>query len=260
LKSITASLDGPPIIQNQQRPLQNGMPSFDIVKKVLNAFDKVGFKYAIRSTITGASVDYIEEIVDFFCREFKPQSIHLEPLAICGRCNDSGSNSADFMIFLQKFINAMDIARQNNIILYYSGARLDALSSTFCGASRDHFVVLPDGNVTACNEVCRPDDLRKEFFYYGYYEIKSNQFIFNKDKINKLHSRRVENIPFCSNCFLKWHCSGDCPAKIALTSGSPFEPLWSRCQLNHGIAAEYMYRLLNQKNDFKDQQIIRIIN
>jgi uncharacterized protein len=63
LNSATVSLDGLPEIQNAQRPLAAGGPSFDAVARTLHRFDKRGFSYGIRMTVTSQGVERLSDSV-----------------------------------------------------------------------------------------------------------------------------------------------------------------------------------------------------
>ncbi len=86
LDSMSVSLDGPPDIQNYQRPLASGKDSYGVVAENLKYMDEADFKYGLRSTITNHNVLQMKETVALFLESFHPQQIHFEPLFLCGRC------------------------------------------------------------------------------------------------------------------------------------------------------------------------------
>lgn len=234
IKYVSASLDGPPDIHNRQRPLANGKPSYDLVAASLKYFDKVGYPYGIRTTVTANSVRRMSEIVTHFCENFNTRRVHFEPLFECGRCAVNALHAPDKQIFVDEFKRALETADRYGVALYYSGARLGNLTSTFCGGLGRNFVVLPDGQVTACNEVCRSTDPRWETFHYGYYDERNGRFVLDADRQRYLASRKVQAMPFCIHCFLKWHCGGECPVKGLLRNGDLFMPDKDRCFINQG--------------------------
>jgi len=117
---------------------------------------------------------------------------------------------------------------------YYSGSRLQSASDYFCGAVGRNFFITPAGNITTCLEVCRENDKRNEIFVIGNYQDGS--FSLDRERIMKLKQRTVDNIPYCSDCFAKYSCSGDCPAKVYEQSGDLLDPSNNlRCDANIAI-------------------------
>ena len=244
IKYVSASLDGPPDIQNSQRPLANGGPSYDLVAASLRYFDKVGYPYGIRTTITVNSVSRMSEIVAHFCENFSARRIHFEPLFECGRCTVNGLAAPDKQVFVEEFERALEIADKYGAIIYYSGARLGNLTSLFCGGLGRNFVVLPDGYVTACNEVCRRNDPRWEMFCYGHYDKETRRFMLDANRQRYLAGRKVQAILFCAACFLKWNCGGECPVKGVLRNGDLFLPDRDRCYINQELAKHMLVQVL----------------
>lgn len=264
IKYVSASLDGPPDIHNSQRPLANGKPSYDFVAASLRYFDEVDYSYGIRTTITTDSVRRMSEIVAHFCENFGTRQIHFEPLFECGRCTVNALTAPDKQIFVDEFRRASETADMYGATLYYSGARLGNLTSTFCGGLGRNFVVLPDGEVTACNEVCRNTDPRWETFHYGYYDKEAGRFVLDVNRQQYLASRQVQTMPFCTHCFLKWHCAGECPVKGILRSGDLFVPDKDRCWINQELVKGMLVQVLigkrvKGKNEIKVTELISYI-
>ena len=55
------------------------------------------------------------------------------------------------------------------------------------------------------------------------------------EKIKSLRQFSVENLDYCSDCFCKWHCAGDCISKVFDRSGSFNHEGSSRCELNREL-------------------------
>ncbi|MBF0317463.1 MAG: radical SAM protein [Nitrospirae bacterium] len=233
--TVNVSLDGPDYIQNHNRPKVNGGDSFSEVYESLLYFDQNGFHYGIHTTITDYTVARMEEIVSWLAGRFNLKYLQIEPAWFCGRCISSGEKSPDEDAFVENFLKVRVIAREKGINLFYSGARINVLTSKFCAAPGDGFNVLPEGVVTSCYEVTDMDDPRANIFHYGRYNHNSNTFDFDMKRMKELSKLSVENLPFCRDCFCKWHCSGDCLAK-AVDSNNAFCHQGSfRCKLNRRL-------------------------
>lgn len=233
--NLTLSFDGPEDIQNKQRPGVNGTKTFNKVMKTLEYFEQNKINYGIRSTITRDSVHRMEELVTFFNSISSNKRVHFEPLFECGRCKTTKSKSPDSKTFLENMIKALETARKQSMGIKYSGSSVERVSDSFCGAAGSNFCVTQDGNITSCYEVIREDDSRSEIFFYGSFNRKTKEFEFDKIALENLASRTIDNLPYCSDCFVKYSCAGDCLAKVE-TEGDMFDPSKNlRCDINREI-------------------------
>ncbi len=238
LDRINLSWDGPPEIQNFQRPGKNGFPTYDTVLKTAKYFEEKGFSYGIRSTISSFSVNRMEEIVQHFIDETTVKGFHLEPLFECGR----GERNKDILrfpdteYFVENFIKAKQLASKNNRRLYHSASDLEKIGRTFCGAAGNNFFITPNGDVTSCLEVSRPQDDMNEIFLIGKFDKEIEDFIFYKDRLSNLRKRVVENVKGCDDCFAEYNCSGDCLAKSYSLSRNLFDSRNNiRCETNRAL-------------------------
>ena len=56
-------------------------------------------------------------------------------------------------------------------------------------------------------------------------------------RLRALQQRHIHNLPYCRDCFCKWHCAGDCLAKVFELSGSTEHQGSHRCRLNRSLTA-----------------------
>ena len=239
---VTVSLDGPEDIQNLQRPLKNGMPSFDKVMETIRYFEEKKQNYGIRSTITQYNVDRMSEMVELFAKICSKKEFHFEPVFECGRCKKTQTYEPNPERFLKRFIEAKQVAEKLGTDIYYSGGKLDSVSVVFCGAAGTNFYVTQEGFVTSCLEVTKQEDPRSQVFFYG--QFKDGKCQVEQDKIKYLMSRNVNNLPHCKDCFAKFGCAGDCLAKV-MSKGDMFDPSDNtRCSINHGASLYEMDKKL----------------
>jgi uncharacterized protein len=233
LDSVNVSLDGPEDIQNRQRPNKFGGPSYKSVLRAINFFEENKFSYGIRATITDESVNRMEEILNHFSKISSIKQFHLEPLFECGRCETTGSKAPSSEDFIKNFIKTKETAVNLGVKIYSSGSELERIGFKFCGAAGNNFFVTPDGNVTTCLEVSRPNDNMNDIFIVGEFNKEKNEFEFNEEKLNALRKRNVQNVNGCEDCFAKYNCSGDCLAKACAVSGSLYDSRKNiRCDAN----------------------------
>jgi uncharacterized protein len=240
----TISIDGPATIHDHQRPVAGGGASFPVVSETLPYLDKAGYPYGIRTTITGDSVDRMEEIVEFFCRTFASRNIKIEPMFNRGRSVKSGVRPPKAIDFIRRFRKASKVARKWGRELIYSGARLDAISCVFCQASGDSCAVTPEGWVTSCYEVLAVEDPLSKIFFYGRFDLDKSQFVIDERKRKALYGLNLLNKPECQSCFCKWNCAGDCPVKSihALSQEKAIEP--DRCRINRELTRDQIIEAL----------------
>lgn len=245
---INVSMDGPRDIQDRQRPRKDGSGSFDRVMETLKHFEDLNFNYSVRSTITSQSVSRIVEIMEFFRNECPSlEQLHIEPVWFCGRCRTSGEKPPSEEDFIKQFMRAWKIGKDAGIKLYYSGARLDTITNKFCAAPGDGFSVMPEGVVSSCFEVCDPEDPRAEIFHYGYFDARIGKYVFDDEKIRSLRRLTVDNIAYCQDCFCRWHCAGDCPAKVVERAGRLAHSGSERCKINREITLQQLIYIITER-------------
>ncbi len=244
--TVNVSLDGPPEIQNHNRPCVNGQGSSQTVEETLRYFEDRRFPYGIRTTITAETAPRILEIVDWILARFKPTYLHLEPIWWCGRCATSGIQKPSDKAFVDGFLAALGRSRELGVEIHYSGARLDVLTSKFCAAPGDNFTVLPEGVVTSCFEITELDDPRAAIFHYGRFQPETGSFRFDQQRLTALRRLSVEHLDFCADCFCKWHCAGDCLAKVLNDSQAPQHRGSTRCKLNRALTRASLEELVQQ--------------
>jgi uncharacterized protein len=211
----TVSLDGPRDIQDHQRPALDGKSSFDVVVNNLRKLDEKGFKYGIRSTITGYSLHRMEEMIEFFANNFKSsKSYHFEPLVIASRAVENALEAVSYEEFADEILQAEPTARRLGKEI--NTVCTDAFSTglKFCGALHGSFWLTPDGDITTCAEVLYRRDPLSEYFIIGRYDPERGTFVVKKEKLARLRQRDVNNIAGCKHCFAKYHCRGYCPVRV----------------------------------------------
>jgi uncharacterized protein len=245
LDGATVSLDGLKEIQNLQRPLANGKASYDLVCHTLRRLDERRFRYGIRATVTRESLEKLVDSVGFIAKNFQATVIQLEPVFIAGRAIRNSLAPVDPQLFVEHYRKALAEARQYGVELKYSGARFNIITNTFCKVPTGNaFAVTQDGRVASCYEITSIDDTRAALFFYGKFDRQSGKFELDCEKIRKLRSLTVENKPYCQTCFCKWHCAGDCPAKMALLGDAWDTSTNPRCIINRELTKDQMKEYL----------------
>lgn len=221
--SITISWDGPPEVQDRNRPLVGGSPSSRRVEKTVRYLTEHGYKFSVRTTIS--SLDDIRATINYFA-SYGVKKLHLEPLFPSGRDyqtisfgNTGGYHvSAPFGIELAgMFMEALNECEKLGIKLQ-STALNNGLPSwhgtTFCGhACGRGMVATHDGFLTTCSEVVDAKDPAAPVFHYGCWDREKQSYQVDELQFSRLLKRHIKNILQCSECFARYACGGGCAIK-----------------------------------------------
>ncbi len=248
--NVNISFDGLPELQDAQRPLANGSGSFKSVDRTMRRLAEAEVNFGIRATITEAMVTRMAEIAAFVADNYPSvEQLHLEPVWECGRCVTSSDNTPSAELFCENYLKALDVAHEKGLRLVYSGARQDMITDAFCKVSSGSFTVTPTGDVTACYEVSYRSDPRSERFFFGRFDKTIGDYVFDEGKLEELAELNVKNIPFCNDCFCRWHCAGDCAAKV-LEARTPAQHQGSqRCVINRRLTLNQIQRKMDWREE-----------
>src|SRR5262249_33284125 len=147
LQGANVSLDGPPPVNDLNRPTISGAGSGTKVVETLRAFDAAGFRYGIRITVSSRTVGEMANTVRFILERFHPGRLEIEPVYDIGRGQQRALH-VDTAAFIEGYYASWEIAAEHGIELQFSSARLDALTTRFCSAYGEGFSLTPQGNVS----------------------------------------------------------------------------------------------------------------
>lgn len=228
---INFSLDGPPVIQDRQRPFRNGSGSYNTVVENIRRLREADREITVRATVTSESLAHLDELV-YDCLELEVAALQAEPCFAVGRCRETGTSEPDPEGFAQRFLEAYRLGLAHDMNVTYSGFRCtDTPRDRFCGACGDSVAVTPEGYLTTCFEVVHADDPAASIFFVGSVDQSTGQVWLDQDRLAYLRSRITPNLPRCTDCFLKYNCAGDCVVKSFRSSGNIFARVPKRCQM-----------------------------
>jgi radical SAM protein with 4Fe4S-binding SPASM domain len=211
---IHASVDGPPIIQNKQRPLPNGNESSTIVYNALKTICNSKAAVRVHMIVTELASGKLDQIVKWFYDEFpKIRTIHVEPGSITpfGRASFKPTETDKFV---EDFIKAYEMADSLGRSGQLQTSRMQTVvNSSFCKSTQGRAVyVNPDGMVTNCNEVSQPNDQRINNFYLG--SVSNGRIKLDPSAAQNVIENAYQNNTRldCDGCIAKWNCRGGCRA------------------------------------------------
>ena len=243
---VSISCDGPPFIQDKQRPLKNGKRTSHFVERTIKILSKSNIDLFVRSTITAYSVKKQKEILEYFYR-LEIKQIHFSPLFKMGRSDQTTSpftQRPDFDVYINEFLVARELAEEFDIYLKENiFFNIYCKRNIYCDCSIPNFMLTTDGFISACYDDYLGESHEKSPFIYGKYDKKNNKFILNQRKIKYLQRRTVNNIRECHDCFLKWNCGGSCPSRALRVTKDIFKPSKEDCLFTRKVSKKYiLYR------------------
>ncbi len=243
---LSLSFDGPAEIQNLQRPLVNGRASFPVVMKTIAEMDRRSFRYGVRMTVTPLSARALLKSIAFLAEYTGVKLIQVEPAFPRGRGKGMALSGGWADCFIEAFKEAHTLASLRGIELFYSGARPGALGRQFCLAPRDALVVMQTGEVSTCFEVYSAEHPLAGDFIIG--KMEGGKITLNRKKWLRIANRTVETLPYCRDCFCKFHCAGDCLSKTYYAAGRGLFRPSVRCEINRELTKHLILRRIQAGN------------
>lgn len=210
--ALTLSWDGPPEIQERQRPAANARTYAHRLTDNLAWAKREGLPVSIRTTVTADSLAKLDHIIEFFA-DLGLTALSLEPCAVDGR--------ADASMAPKRTSFALACAEQA-LAWWPRGVRIKStflawgkFSPRFCGMTTGNCLVTPEGNLSACYEVLDPGNEQEARYLFGHIGAKGEQPVIDADKRTRISSRDVQAIDACAQCPFEYSCAGWCPYKIS---------------------------------------------
>ncbi len=202
------SLDGPPTIQDAQRP-GVARPAGHIALANAREIDRLGFDFGVHATITAASAPCLAQIVTYFAEALPHcKALSLVPVMHSGRAIDKRLEPVTLTRFLPAFLELYkDWGRR--IRLSTPGWTMEP-HGAHCGAHLfQNFVVSPQGLLSRCQEVTRGDERDASAYVYGRYDPATRTFRIDREAVaSQLHA--LYDDYYCAQCFARTHCAGGC--------------------------------------------------
>lgn len=245
---VAVSFDGPPDIQDDQRPLANHRPTFERVLSTIKELRCLGVpELAVRATVSDPYVRRVPEIARFLCESLPVDEFMIAPVVLEGRCFESGLTQPDLDLFAEQIVIAQEIAAS-------FGKRVDwprpaevfwDLRRTYCPANTPSFTLMPSGIVSACSSVDLSDQ-RSSIFHFGTCDAATGKFQFDPDAVDRLRRWGVESFQQCRDCFAKYHCVGGClKDRLSVKTGEGRDADVSLCDAKRQIVKTRLLEALS---------------
>ena len=209
---ITISADGPPEIQNMQRPFfKKQAETAKFLEKRLMMLGDRAAEINIRSTVMDFSKEAIDTICEYFNRFPAVVTHHLEPLSPAGRAFGlPPKNDGLYQNFFEHYASYLYSHPER-----YKSAWFKPFNKTngFCGAVYYNTIVTHDGYVSLCAEV---DASMRDTSYGKKYIVShvDDENAFRSEKANDFtRNNSTENLAPCKTCVIQHKCGGGCYIK-----------------------------------------------
>ncbi len=241
IDSVQVSLDGPPALHDGQRPTARGDGSHAAVVRTIHMLEGRVPDLLVKSTITRATVDKMDEIAEFMFSTFELRRFHFGPALSAGRGREGDHGEPQADDFVSGYYAAQRVADRYGGEIVVSGAMVafPHVRATYCGVTDPNFALSVDGTISSCYEVIYDDDPRAPRFHYGRYDPTTKTFDVDSDKLRQLREMNVTKLSTCVDCFARWQCAGDCQARWYSSSDGSLESGTDvRCEVNRGLIAD----------------------
>jgi sulfatase maturation enzyme AslB (radical SAM superfamily) len=231
---IELSCDGPPDIQDRQRPLAGGGPTSAHVERTARVLADAGERFQVRATITPETVDRQAEIVAYLHKTLRARELRFEPAY-----RASAFRPGHAQRFVDRFLEAQREARTRGCDLSISGARLDEIHGPYCDVLRQTLHLLPDGSATACFFCTDGRSVEAAPHRIGGWDEARGEYLLDVEAI-AAHRRKALELPaMCRDCINVCHCARECPERCAVEDAPPEEPSF-RCLVQRGLAEAWL--------------------
>jgi len=241
---IWVSCDGFPEVQNIHRPTIIGGESAEVVERNIRKLAGAGKRVGVRATIGNLNVNRQEEMIDYF--------VSLGVKAVFGDhlcmpvSGEACKGEKDILVevgpleYAEAFVRARTYADTKG--LFYSNflmVNFDEAVSINCRSSLPAPHLTPSGYVSSCDMVSGPTNTPLDDLVYGQYDEAKNRITYDESKIEKIRTRRWDQIPECQACEIVKYCAGGCAGEAINESGDFYGVKKNLCGATRYLASIY---------------------
>jgi sulfatase maturation enzyme AslB (radical SAM superfamily) len=233
---VGVSCDGPPDIQDRNRPGRSGKALSKRVERTMSILNRHGRPFHVRVTISRETVDRQMEIVSYLADRYAPAEIRIEPAYI----NPSGEpplEASQVDSFVNGLLAAKAAGAARGVSVTTSITRPDALYGRYCNVLRHVVNLIPGDVATGCFLASRPEEVAAHGLTTGLLDSPKGVFRLDMEHIRSLISRCSEKPVRCEKCLCGFQCTYGCPDHCVLevSGGLPSQddrPDNFRCLVN----------------------------
>ena len=222
--TVGLSVDGPPEIQNAQRPLRSGGESAPFVERTASILKEIQGRLNVRVTVPPEKFARIPKIAEYCAGMLHADEIHVEPVY----CRGAGPDPDLAEEFCRGYAHAKHTLEADGVRMTFSGSRVGEIHGRYCQIFRRVLHLVPPHGTSPC------------FVLSSESEVERAHFCFEQDGITD-HSRLIPEDPQCLGCFNRYHCARGCPDVCPALPGDLHDAGSFRCRVSRILAeAELM--------------------
>jgi len=233
---VGLSCDGPPDVQDRQRPARGGGPTSDQVRRTAEILGQMGKPFHVRATVTRETIGRQAEIAAYFIGAYAPSEVRLEPV-YTNPVGGKEFRSIDAKRFVAEFLAARRVGAAQNIRITTSLTRPASLYGRYCNVLRYVLNLVPGDVATGCFLDSREADIVRRRVRVGAVNTASAGFELDQEHIEWLAERCSEIPSCCRDCLCCFQCTYGCPDVCVLQTslndtGAEGTTAGFRCQAN----------------------------
>ncbi len=241
---IGLSCDGPPEIQDRQRPTTAGVAASKVVERTARIFTRLGTPFVVRATITPETMNAQTSIVRYIQQYLGARIIRFEPVYQAGGNQKTSFAPEDAKFFARYFQSAQEIANQLGCKLDLSGVRPEEIHGPYCNILRDVLQLTPDAGIAGCFLDTNRHDAMGKGTFLGQAAMGNAPPFMNMNRIAELRRSAMRIPTKCWSCVNIYHCVRECPEGCLVSgewTGSP-NLAGFRCQLYQHLTEDWIYQ------------------
>ena len=236
---VGVSFDGPPEIQNRNRPGCNGQQMSTYVERTMAILKHQGCPFHVRVTITNDTVVRQKEIVTYIADHHAPDEIRIEPVYV-NPSDESVMEAANADSFVSSFLEAKAEGARYGVHVSTSISRLNSVYGPYCNVLRRVLNLVPGDIATGCFLTSYSKDIITRNVNTGSFDTNQGTFRMDMENIRSLIIRCSKRPTECEDCLCSFQCTFGCPDRCVLDS-SGNNPLYEnspgnfRCAVNRRL-------------------------
>jgi radical SAM protein with 4Fe4S-binding SPASM domain len=224
---ICLSIDGNQEINDIQRRTRDNKGTYDTILETIRILQQNHATPVVRTTVTRYNVNHLAPIVLHLVEKFKLVDIHIEPVY---RVQSEGDLAPLPDVFVENYLEAKKLVAGSGGILNYSGYRKNEKHGAYCNIYKNVMFIGLNGNASLC--LFKDSGKKENPFVIGHYDISSDRFILEDEKIEMLKSAGRHYLE-CESCEIMESCVKGCPDVCIYENDANFSIKESlRCKIN----------------------------
>ena len=235
---IGLSCDGPPAVQDVQRPIRGGGPSSPHVERTASVLREGGRPFHVRATVTTDTLGRQSEVVAYATGTLGAAEVRLEP-EYASPGGTPGLSPDDADAFCDGFLAARRAGAEIGVPVTTSLMRPAEPHGPHCNVLRGVVNLAPGGIATGCFLESRAEGIDARGVRVGGVNLTTGRFALDSARLAELATACGRVPEECRGCPIEYACSRACPDVCMLVDGSgvPHRGTF-RCRVQLRLAAE----------------------